>query len=70
VDSTVVPALKTVGEALAEIVVDGVNAGPVVTLVVPDDAQRPDISSSNLGSLAPFFSGDKKSLRGYDPLAV
>jgi len=43
VGSTVVPALETVGEALAKIVVDGVNAGPVVTLVVPDDAQRPDI---------------------------
>jgi len=44
VGSTVVPALETIGEALAEIVVDGVNAGPVVALIVPDDdAQRPDI---------------------------
>lgn len=43
VGSTVVPALETVGEALADIVVDGVNARSVVALVVPDDVQRPDI---------------------------
>ncbi|XP_029348288.1 uncharacterized protein LOC115034907 [Acyrthosiphon pisum] len=42
VGSTVVPALETVGEAVIEITIDGVNAGPVVTLIVPDDVQGPD----------------------------
>jgi len=37
-----VPTLETVGEALIEIVIDGVNAGPVVKLIVPDDVQGPD----------------------------
>ncbi|KAF0715145.1 Uncharacterized protein FWK35_00025949 [Aphis craccivora] len=54
VGSTVVPALETVGEAVIEIVIDGVNAGPVVTLIVPDDVQGPDaiIGRNWLDSLA------------------
>lgn len=40
--SVTVPSVETVGETLIEIVIDGVNAGPVITLVVPDGVQGPD----------------------------
>jgi len=43
VGSTIVPSLEAVGESTIEIIIDGVNAGPVGVLVVPDGAQGPDV---------------------------
>jgi len=43
VGSTVVLSLEAVGESTIDIVIDGVNAGPVGVLVVPDGAQRLDV---------------------------
>jgi len=43
VGSTVVPSVEAVGESTIEIVIDGVNAGPVGVIVVPDGAQGPDV---------------------------
>lgn len=43
IGSTVVPSVSTLGEANTDIVIDGVSAGKVMTLVVPDAVQRPDV---------------------------
>jgi len=43
VGSTVIPSLESVGESTIEVIIDGVNAGPIVVLVVPDGAQGPDV---------------------------
>lgn len=38
-----VPSVVTIGEMNSTIIVDGVDAGPVKLLVLPDTAQRPDV---------------------------
>lgn len=43
IGSVTVPTTTTVGRALESITVDGVEAGPVTLLVVPDDAQRTEL---------------------------
>jgi len=43
IGSVTVPTTSTVGKALESITVDGVEAGPVTLLVVPDDAQRTEL---------------------------
>jgi len=43
IGSVTVPTTKTVGRAWESITVDGVKAGPVTLLVVPDDAQRTEL---------------------------
>ncbi|CAI6345389.1 unnamed protein product [Macrosiphum euphorbiae] len=43
IGSVTVPTTTTVGRALESITVEGVEAGPVTLLVVPDDAQRTEL---------------------------
>jgi hypothetical protein len=38
-----VPSVNVVGEAEADLVVDGVNPGKILMLVVPDSVQNPDV---------------------------
>lgn len=43
IGSTTVPSVQTVGEGYVQIEVDGIEAGPVEVLVVPDHVQGPNL---------------------------
>lgn len=43
IGSMTVPSVNTVGETWAEVKIDGISAGDILMLVVPDEVQRPDI---------------------------
>lgn len=43
IGSVTVPSMNIIGEAESEIIVDGVSAGIIVMLVVPDAVQRLDV---------------------------
>lgn len=63
--STTVPSMKTVGEVLLEIVVDGVSAGEVLALVVPDEVQRPDVIVGRSWLDAPTVAYRKENMSLY-----